>query len=213
MPTVTLPTYATAIPGVLQWAVDRELLHPDGTANRATAQGQHGKTVEEIDESSLELRKLAKTKAIAERLMKLPTNEPYAVAVLHRRKHRLALELGDVLVTLAIQASMQGATLERCRFESGRLCASYGIDWVLGTPARPPLTWQFVEHHSAMLGLEIANDGDNAPAYIGAVALCVEEIARIELSMLGPECMALALAKIQGRSGEVVGGVYVKAGS
>jgi len=28
-------------------------------------------------------------------------------------------------------------------------------------------------------------------------------------TQLGPECMALALAKIQGRSGEVVGGMFV----
>ena len=41
-------------------------------------------------------------------------------------------------------------------------------------------------------------------AYLGAVARCVEDAARIQLLLSGPECLAMALAKIAGRRGGVV---------
>lgn len=54
------------------------------------------------------------------------------------------------------------------------------------------------------------NDSREIAAAIGAVARCVEDQARIVLEMSGPQCLALALAKIEGRSGQVVDGVFVK---
>lgn len=212
-PTTTLPTYADTIPGILQWAADRGLLHPDGTAYRATPWGQHQKTLEEIGEASLELRKMAKTKALAERLFAMGTPDLIydAVDILARRKHRLALEFGDVLVTLTLQAAMQWATLEQCLFDSGRLGTGYGSDWRLGKVSDPHCIWEYVDYHASLLGMAIdIGHGADAAAYLGAVARCVEDQARIELALTGPECLAMALAKIAGRDGEVVEGQFVR---
>ena len=169
--------------------------------------------MEEIGEAALELKKLGRTKMVIARLRVIGQGNQ-DTDILMRRKMRLAVESGDVLVTLGLQSGMHGSTIEQCKAESGRLTTGYGSDWYLGKVGHPPKTWAYIEDWAALLGDALANLDSphrfDIAGLIGAVAICVEDAARIELAMLGPECLALALVKIEGRQGEVVDGVFVK---
>jgi len=193
---MTFPTYATQEPRARSWAVARGLLHPDGTPDKATPQGQMAKTMEEIGEVVLEMIKLERTKELCEVLEWLPVLNARA-KVLRLRRHRLAMEYGDILVTLTLQAAMQGATLEECR----RLAPGGGS----------PHTWQFVEKWARKVGMAIDLYPEKVLSCLGALCLAVEDETRIQLSLTGPEVLAMALDKIEGRQGAVVGGVFVKA--
>ena len=188
-PTLDMPTYADIAPRVIAWAAARELVNADGSPLRANPLSQHGKTLEEIGEAN-------------DALM---GDGP---------RRDLALELGDILVTLTIQSAMHGKAMEQCKAESGRLTTGYGSDWYLGKVGHPPKTWAYIEDWAALLGDALANLDSphrfDIAGLIGAVAICVEDAARIELAMLGPECLALALVKIEGRTGRVIGEVFVK---
>jgi len=198
---MTLPTYATEEPRARHWATTRELIHADGSPHLATPQGQHRKTCEEIGEAALELRKLPKTQALAERLFAMgdpgsicdiwPTfklTHSVSVAILARRRDRLALEFGYVLVTLCLQAAMHGATLEECR--------------TLAPVCGEPHTWHFVGYWADELKLSLVHSSQiellrkEALGEIGALCRCVEDEARIQLSLTGPEVLALALDKL-----------------
>jgi len=74
---------------ILQWAVNRHLLHADGTAQRTTPLAQAGKTLEELGEADEALRL--------------------------ENCSQLATEFGDVLFTLALQSFMHGSNLEQCK--------------------------------------------------------------------------------------------------
>ena len=212
-PTLDLPTYADLGPRVIDWAAARELVCEDGSPLRANPLSQHGKTVEEVDEGALELRKLGRTRALCDRLIGLGLVAE-AAEILKLRKRRLAMELGDILVTLTIQSAMHGKALGQCKTESGRLTTGYGSDWCLGKVGHPPKTWAYVDEWAALLGDALANLDSphrfDIAGLVGAVAICVEDAARIELAMLGAECLALALAKIEGRTGRVIDEVFVK---
>lgn len=205
---ITIPTYADLEPQIVAWAAARELVHPDGAPLKATPMAQHAKTVEEIGEAALELRKLARTRAIADRLVNRLGCPSLASLILKRRKHRLSLEFGDVFVTLGLQAAMHGSALEQCKVESGHLNGM-------------PTTWEYVDSWAEKMRIVIdcmawpeTKEAATVSAiqYIGAIARCTEDIARVELSLMGPECLVLALEKIAGRTGEVVDGQFVKAG-
>jgi hypothetical protein len=201
----TAPAYAELESQARAWAVARGLIHLNGEPKMATVMGQFGKTLEEISEAQLELRKLEKSKALRLRLIAM-SSRVYsecdtellsdADRMLDRRLDRLALELGDVLVTLALLAAMHGLTLHACLVQAPR------------TPLTKPQIWQFVDAHAELLGDRLSMD---VGPMLGAVARCVEDQARITLELSGPQCLALALAKIEGRQGEVVDGVFVKA--
>lgn len=197
----TLPTYATLEPKIRAWATHRRIISPAGRPLLGTTQGQYQKIMEEIGEAELERRKLAKSKAMRLQLFPLGLIVE-GEGVLDRRLDRIALEFGDVLVTLTILAAMHGVTLDSCRQKA---------------PNHRLSTWQFVGDWALGLktsfdyaaSLNIANT--SLFAEIGTVARCVEDEARILLELSGPECLALALAKIEGRNGAMVDGVFVKA--
>ena len=195
-PTITLPTYATVCPRVIAWAAARELVNADGSPLRANPLSQHSKTVEEIGEANEALAGLNSVKALAVDMMGKYTLAAQCMGDGPRRD--LALELGDILVTLTIQSAMHGKTMEQCKTESGRLTTGYGSDWHLGKVGHPPKTWAYVGEWAAMLGDALANLDSpwrfDIAGLIGAVAICVEDAASIELAMLGPECLALALS-------------------
>lgn len=213
-PNIAIPTYAELEPQVVAWAAARGLVDDEGKPLKATPTSQHGKTMEEIGEA---------TKALTywEPCRRWTEDQPPKYIEVTRRE--LALEFGDILVTLVIQAAMHGSTLEQCMVESGRLGTGFGSDWGLGKVSNPPRNWEHVVDWAEMLRMAL-NSAErfkssyskrvaaaSARQYIGAIARCVEEECRIQLSLLGPECLALALGKIAGRSGEVVDGVFVKA--
>ena len=195
-----LPTYADLEPKIRAWATHRQITHTDGRPLLGTTQGQYRKTLEEIGEAQLERRKLAKSKALRLQLFRLLSLDiPDGMifegeGVLDRRFARIAQEFGDVLVTLTILAAMHGVTLDAC----------------LRQPNGTVQNWQFVDQHAAELGERLEENSVKIPTAIGAVARCVEDEARIVLEMSGPECLALALAKIEGRDGTMVDGVFVK---
>ena len=212
-PNINLPTYADLGPQVVAWAAARELVCEDGRPLRANPLSQHRKTVEEIGGANEALAELNSTKALAVDMM----GKDYTLAAQcmgDGPRRDLALELGDILVTLTIQSAMHGKALGQCKAESGRLTTGYGSDWYLGKVGHPPKTWAYVDEWAALLGDALANLDSphrfDIAGLIGAVAICVEDAARIELAMLGPECLALALVKIEGRQGEMVNGVFVK---
>jgi hypothetical protein len=188
---MTMPTYSAQEPRARAWATTRDLIHPDGRPNLATPQGQMSKTMEEIAEAQESLEKWI--------LYAPVTDKPIAK---HFAAKALALEFGDILVTLAMQAAMQGATLEHCR--------------TLAPGAGRPHTWQFVKDwaHDLTTSINYSAELDSARtdalSEIGALCLAVEDEARIQLSLTGPELLAMALDKIEGRKGEMVGGVWVK---
>ena len=123
-----MPTYADLEPQCVAWAAARELLHPDGSPNKSTPMGQHRKTLEEIGEATGALRTLSSFNAWAR-----GNNYPELAEIHGELRRSLALELGDILVTLlTIQSAMHGKTLEQCKAESGRLTTGYGSDWYLG---------------------------------------------------------------------------------
>lgn len=189
----TLPTYATLEPKIRAWATHRQIISPDGRPLLGTTQGQYRKTLEEIGEAQLERRKLAKSKALRLQLFPLGLIVEDE-GVLDRRLDRIALEFGDVMVTLTILAAMHGVTLDAC----------------LRQPNGAVQNWQFVDQHASALGERLEENSVMIPTAIGAVARCVEDEARILLELSGPECLALALAKIEGRVGAMVDGVFVK---
>ena len=189
----TLPTYATLEPKIRAWATHRRIISPDGRPLLGTTQGQHLAVLEEIGEAQLERRKLAKSKALRLQLFPLGLIVE-GEGVLDRRLALIALEFGDVLVTLTILAAMHGVTLASC----------------LRQPNGAVQNWQFVDQHAAALGERLEDNSVMIPTAIGTVARCVEDEARILLEMSGPECLALALAKIEGRDGTMVDGVFVK---
>ena len=211
-PTIDLPTYADIGPRVIAWAATRELVCDDGSPLRANPLSQHGKTVEEAEDANEALAELNSVKALAVDMMGKYTLAAQCMGDGPRRD--LALELGDILVTLTIHAGMHGKALGQCKTESGRLTTGYGSDWYLGNVGHPPKTWAYVGEWAAMLGNALANLDSpwrfDIAGLIGAVAICVEDVARVELALLGPECLELALAKIEGRRGETVNGVFVK---
>lgn len=108
-----------------------------------------------------------------------------------------ATELGDILVTLCLQAHMQGTTLADCI--------------KLAPVSRTPHTWQHRAIWATGLRTAISQYSPRIPAYIGALYGCVRDAAQTHLAMMPEECLALALAKISGRKGEMVNGVFVKA--
>ena len=189
----TAPTYPTLEPKARAWAVASGLIHPNGMPKLATVLGQFGKTLEEISEAQLELRKLEKSKALYASIGEWDTPIDPA-ETLKARRHALALEFGDIIVTLSLLAAMHGVTLGRC------------LLWPNGAVQN----WQFVDKHAAALGDRLEENSVRIPTAIGAVARCVEDQSRIVLEMTGPQCLALALAKIEGSSGAVVDGVFVK---
>ena len=189
----TLPTYATLEPKIRAWATHRRITYTDGRPLLGTTQGQYSKVLEEIGEAQLERRKLAKSKALRLQLFPLGLIVE-GEGVLDRRLDRIALEFGDVLVTLTILAAMHGVTLASC----------------LRQPNEAVQNWQFVDQHASALGERLEENSVMIPTAIGAVARCVEDESRILLEMSGPECLALALAKIEGRDGTMVDGVFVK---
>lgn len=197
-PTIDIPAYADLTPAILQWAVERELLHPDGTAHLATPWAQHAKTVEEISEAAEALSNLAACRRAAAAGPLHVSNGLVLDVDLVAARHDLALELGDVIVTLTLQAALQGSSIDECRARAGYITC-------------PVHTWQYVDCHARGLGVAIDNYSKRIPSFIGVVARIVEDTARIELSLTGPECLALALNKIQGRQGQVVDGCFVKA--
>ena len=195
-PTIDLPTYADLGPEVIAWAAARELVRGDGSPLRANPLSQHRKTVEEVGEAKEALAELNSAKALAVDMMgKDYTLAAQCMGDVPRRG--LALELGDILVTLTIHAGMHGKALGQCKAESGRLTTGYGSDWYLGKVGHPPKTWAYVGEWAAMLGDALANLDSpwrfDIAGLIGAVAICVEDAASIELALLGPECLALAL--------------------
>jgi hypothetical protein len=195
----TLPTYATTTPKIVAWAAHRQITYTDGRPRLGTIAGQYSKTLEEIEEAELELRKLARAQALYSKIGGWDTPIDPA-ETLKARRNRLALEFGDVLVTLTLLAAMHMATLEACLHQ-----APYAPG--------PVQTWQFVNEHAAALGEMLAGDDRYKVAVaIGAAARCVEDQARITLELSGPECLALALAKIEGRPGQMIDGVFVKSG-
>jgi hypothetical protein len=194
-------TYETLEPRAIAWAAARHLLHPDGTADHATPAGQHAKTIEEIKEASLELRKFGKTRVIAQRLMamKIEGLADASSIILGHRRYRLALELGDILVTLALQSTMAGSSLEECL--------------VLANVMRTESDWALVDIHAKGIAAALRYPEQNPYLlnFIGLVARCVEDVAHDELCLSGPQCLALALNKIERRKGKTVGGVFLKA--
>ena len=181
-PTIDLPTYADLGPEVIAWAAARELVRGDGSPLRANPLSQHRKTVEEVGEANEALMWFESART------------SHSVA---GERLGLALGLGDILVTLTIQAGMHGKTLGQCKAESGRLTTGYGSDWYLGRVGHPPKTWAYVGEWAAMLGDALANLDSpwrfDIAGLIGDVAICIEDAARVELALLGPECLALAL--------------------
>jgi NTP pyrophosphatase (non-canonical NTP hydrolase) len=200
-----LPTYAELEPQGIAWAAARELVTADGKPDKATPLSQHGKTMEEIGEATEALWALQIERKRLDDVQDLRGAAESA----------LALEFGDVLVTLGLQAGMHGSTIEQCKAESGRLTTGYGSDWVLGGSSHWPKTWAYVDQWAALLGDALTNIDSpyrfDIAGLIGALVYCTEDAARIELSLMGSEVLALALAKIAGRTGSVVGGVFVKA--
>ena len=177
------------------WAANRGFTHADGTSHAVTHQEQHCDTLAAIAGAQLELRKLRATKALELALVGLPLPDA-AQQIAQRRRHRLAVAFGNILASLTIQAAMHGATIEACKSLSGRLCNSYGVDM---TRDYPPQIWLYVNRWAFDLGFKLTPRDDDAPAYIGAIVFCVEEWARINLALSGPECLALALGEISGR--------------
>jgi hypothetical protein len=195
-----LPTYPDLEPKARAWAVARGLIRPNGQPKLATVLGQYGKTLEEIQEVDLAFLKLRKSQVLQERCLDLGWHSCVSQlqTTIKARRHALALEFGDVLMTLSLLAAMHTATLEACLVQAP-YCPG------------PVQTWQFVDEHAAALGEMLEGDGRYQVAVaIGAVARCVEDEASIVLELSGPECLVLALAKIEGRSGQVVDGVFVK---
>lgn len=200
-------TYTALTPAIIAWAAERGLLHPDGTANKATPLAQHQKTLEEIGEAKEALENWRVAQGPEKSAWEPFLNKDVWASVddyLAAIKNDAALELGDILVTLVLQAGMQGSTLEVC----------------MGIPARlgwGPTDWPNVGDWSAMLSESISNPHSlfsrDALGEIGAIALCTEDAARTHLGMTGPECLALALEKIRDRRGVVMDGVFLKQSS
>lgn len=128
--------------------------------------------------------------------------------ILDALKWLLSLEYGDILVTLCIQAQMQGSDLETCKdvhYFNPALSASF---------RNRPITWQFVDEWAHELNICVCTNQPNFEVsilpHIGALCHCVADAAQITLAMSAEECLGLALEKIRDRTGEVIDGVFIK---
>lgn len=170
-------TYTALHDLCIEWANDRSLF---ATATPIT---QHGKTLEELREVA---------DAMAEYPCYLANVSPREAGT---PANRLALEFGDVLVTLCLQAHMQGATLAEC-IETAR--------------KEPLLGFSYMPKWVHLLSFRIYEEVPNAEQIrraIGAIGLCIADQARMSLAMRGEECLELALNKIWGRQGQMVDGL------
>jgi hypothetical protein len=183
---MTLPTYADLEPKIRAWAAHRQITYADGRPRLGTIAGQYAKMLEEIAEAQDMIREWSICQAMGDDAC--PKNKAEV-------RQSLALEFGDVLVTLVLLSAMHGMTLDACLLQAPRL------------PRKTPQEWQFINEHAKLLGDRLGRD---VGPMIGAVARCVEDESRITLELSGPECLALALTKIEGRDGVMIDGVFVK---
>lgn len=196
-----MPTayYSDICPTVIALATERGFTRAILTSHVVTPQEHHCDTLEAIAGAQLELLKRGATKALELELVGLSLHDE-AQTIAQRRRHRLAVAFGNILASLTIQSAMHGATIEACKSLSGRLHNSYG-DGRRMTREYPPQIWLHIDRWASALKGKVATRDDEVPAYIGAIVFCVEEWARINLAISGPECMALALGEISGRVG------------
>ena len=124
--------------------------------------------------------------------------EEYHEAQAAETSKDFAMELGDFLVTLIILAHMHGTTLKKCSLKP----AQQG----------PSFIWSHADIYAK--GLKASVDSwmpQTVPTKIGALYYCIKDAAYIQCSRSPEECLEMALAKIQKRSGEMKDGVFVKA--
>lgn len=116
----------------------------------------------------------------------------------------VALELGDILVTLALGAHLQGSPLRETLEQ-----------FYLGSQGR---TFATRTSHATSLNLALdellrAVHSGPRPAIVyamGHLVNVVNEIAKTLLNLSAENCLAMALEKIQNRTGKVEGQKFVK---
>ncbi len=190
-----------------RWAVDRELIHKDGTPNKATPLAQAEKTLEEIGEAklfevaiSLVLASAAKGLDIVNQwecveqtvprkdLLKVCEHIPGRMItqkIVSALEHCLSLELGDILITLSIQARMQKSSLDECRrghYFNPKMPAFF---------RNRSITWQFVDDWGLDYQVDICQHL-RALELIGALYYCVADAAQTMLALSTDECFVAA---------------------
>ena len=160
---------------IIEWAEQRGLFSPANPIKQAA------KTLEEVGEAKAAL---------------CPVDSRVS-------QKEAALELGDILVTLTIQAHAQGSSLAECIrsvYKVGQLFKRGQKRW----------TWDKVDFWVEALMVAVEEQTSVRPM-IGVVYKCVEDAAAIQLAMSPAECLALAYEKIRDRQGQTIDGEFVKA--
>jgi len=106
-------------------------------------------------------------------------------------KDQIAAEAGDIFFTLSMMAQTLGATLGSC----------IGKGFLIQYP---------VSIMGELIPYERSASRDVFLLCIGAIYGSMAENVRIELAMAPAECLALAVNKVEKRTGKVVDGFFVK---
>lgn len=214
------PTLSQLEPLISQWA------HDKGIMTAANPVGQMDKTAEEVGEArmfeaAIELvrRGIALNASTVglwdlvenvlppkdcKKVVDLIPGLMTADNLMEALKHLLALELGDILVTLCIQAEMQGFTLSSI--------LPYDIN--VYDENDNLREWDNVDYFVSELSAAVVG-GSKLKIITGLISVytCVRGIAQLGLEMTPEECIALAYEKIKGRSGYMnEAGQFVKVG-
>ena len=170
-------------PFIIEWAAEKGLIAH--TVDQALA--QHGKTNEEVGELLEAIHTYEGDK------------KKYSEGWILDAGHRLiALEAGDVLVTLVIQCAIHRQSLD---YAMNCFDANFAQSDSITLTDR-----------AEMLGKAIK--GEARTWVFAIIGILVEEV-RKEIEPYGltlDECLDAAWEKIKGRKGETVGGVFVKEG-
>ena len=165
---------------VVLWAEEKGILAAGNKVAQAT------KTLEEISEAKEEMRALKTLIALRS------SGGP----------HKLAMELGDILVTLCIQCELLGSKLSDARWTTP-----------VKTEKPPEPSFENIDLYATHFWNAI-NDADSnlCPLEsVGRLYMCVWDAAQNSCYLSPEECLDMALKKIQRRTGIMVGGVFVKA--
>jgi len=114
------------------------------------------------------------------------------------REHQIELELGDILVTLCIQAHMQGTSLSEI----------IPYQWNGWAPDGIKRTWENVEAFGEQFYSAVAKDAtgtpEKLPIYSTMLSLyaCVTNAA-VTINRTSEQCLDAAYNKIKDRSGHI----------
>jgi len=184
---------------IINWAEEKEIF------TKATSAGQYQKTLEEVGELGRAIMEfnIAEKNYIYSMENSLSEEVEECNASRDRAKLDIQDAIGDVMVTLIIQAKMQSIDFPKSTEATGLFVGDRGRS-----------LW---DHYTTLLSscgellCSIVADGRKAviTMHVAAVFLRLQRIAE-HFNLTPEECLASAYEVIANRKGKIINGVFVK---